>query len=513
MFRTSICLVSLSILLGLVAKSPAADYKDWDDGDFANHLWSSPANWSPEGLPSMIGDTGNRTRIEPGSGGGNYPILDSTIFDTDPNGAFADRLYVAHQAGDGSFAELWVMDGAKLTIGDDLNIAYNGDSHGICTVNGLDTVIDIGDDLKIGRRGEGVLMMNGGTMNVSSTIEIPSSTDTASINIGHLQLNGGVITCDALSMRPVNSGVIGTGTIDVTAGSLILDGDAVSIVQEYIDNGWITAYDGNGTLYLNHDVTNPGKTTLTAIHLFHPKPEDGGLLAAGEVALGWTLPDPCVPGQPVQVDVYFTDDYDALWSFSDPAAIQIVSQQNLTSVSVQTQPKKQYYWAVDTYIGDPNDPIFGPIFSFFTDNLPPNVDAGENIVTWLQDGVRIGNLDATVTVTDDDPYTVQWTVVSEPNEGTAVIETATAEDTSITLTALGEYVLQLEAFDGEYASSDTITINVYSDSCEAAQSRPDYVPLVGDLNGDCRVDDADLALLQDNWLQDNSLAEEWLKVE
>jgi hypothetical protein len=185
--------------------------------------------------------------------------------------------------------------------------------------------------------------------------------------------------------------------------------------------------------------------------------------------------------------------------------------QNVTSLAVQIQPKTRYYWAVDTYVGDPNDPIFGPIFSFVADNLPPKVDAGADIVTWLQDGVRTGILDATVT--DEDAYTVQWTVVSEPNVGTAVIQTTTAEDTAVTLSAVGEYVLQLEAFDGEYTSSDTVMINVYRDGCEAAKSLPDYVPLVGDLNGDCKVDEADMALLEENWLKDNSLTEDWTKID
>jgi len=76
----------------------------------------------------------------------------------------------------------------------------------------------------------------------------------------------------------------------------------------------------------------------------------------------------------------------------------------------------------------------------------------------------------------------------------------------------GKGTLQLEASDGEYAGSDTVTINVYNDSCEAAQSLPDYVPLVGDLNGDCKVDDADMTLLQENWLMDNSLTDDWLMV-
>jgi len=139
------------------------------------------------------------------------------------------------------------------------------------------------------------------------------------------------------------------------------------------------------------------------------------------------------------------------------------------------------------------------------------VDAGADVVTWLEAGTRAGNLDATVT--DEEAYTVQWTVVSQPSAGAAVIETATAEDTNITLSAVGEYVLQLEASDGEYSGSDTVTINVYNDSCEAAQSLPDYVPLVGDLNGDCKVDDVDMALLQENWLKDNSLTEEWFTVD
>jgi hypothetical protein len=110
-------------------------------------------------------------------------------------------------------------------------------------------------------------------------------------------------------------------------------------------------------------------------------------------------------------------------------------------------------------------------------------------------------------------YTVQWTVVSEPSVGAAVIGTPTAKDTSITLTTPGEYLLRLEAFDGEYFGSDTVTINVYSDRCQAAQSLPGYVPLVGDLNGDCRVDDLDLALLNENWLKDNSLTQEWFQLD
>ena len=139
-------------------------------------------------------------------------------------------------------------------------------------------------------------------------------------------------------------------------------------------------------------------------------------------------------------------------------------------------------------------------------NQPPTVNAGDDVVTWLDNG----SVDVALagTVTDTDPTTTVWTVVSQPddpNSPDAVIADAAALSTSVTLSALGEYVLQLEADDGEYTGSDTVTINVYSDSCEAAQSLPDYVPLVGDANADCVVDARDLALMATSWLEDNSL--------
>jgi hypothetical protein len=329
-----------------------------------------------------------------------------------------------------------------------------------------------------------------------------------------VNLDGGTITAGYFWMRDDEGAV---GTMDVRAGTLIIDGDELSLVQEFIDNGWITSYDGQGKPNLDYDVTTEGKTTLTATPLLKPNPSDGGLVAHGEVELSWTSPDPCVPGEAVQVDVYFTDDWAALYSFVDPAAIQVVSMQNVNSVVVQTQPKTKYYWAVDAYLGgeDPNNnPVFGSIFSFVADNIPPEVDAGADVVTWLQAGAREGNLDAAVT--DIDPYTVQWTVVSEPddpNNPDAVIADPSAEDTSITLSAVGEYILQLEASDGEYTGSDTVTINVYNDGCQAAQSLPDYVPLAGDVNGDCIFDQLDLDILNEDWLKDISLTGDWFKVE
>jgi len=455
-------------------------------------LWSDPANW-----------------------GGALPTAADKLYFNGVSECILDFDAGTVKQIDHGGGPLKIVAGGILTVLDWHILGYGegdvDDNAGVLEVYD-GGVLNSMMRLYAGRMGEGhITVYEGGTINILGQHLNVAQTATGT---GVLTLEGGRINIlegsDASGLRSV-----GNGLIDFRGGAIVLQNTTQN--QEFVAGAIgsvIKAYGGDGEIEVVTD-EELGTLTVRGVHSLKPSPTDDGAVSSGEVELSWTLPDPCVPGQPVPVDVYFTDDLTALQQFTNPAAIQIVNKQNVSSVVVQTKPKTRYYWAVDTYVDSAAEfPVIGPIFSFMVDNIPPQVNAGSDVVTWLVDGVRAGNLDATVI--DDgsiSPYTVQWTVVSEPNEGTAVIETATAEDTGITLSALGEYVLQLEASDGEYSSSDTITINVYSDSCEAAQSLPDYEPLVGDLNGDCRVDEADMALLEENWLKDNSLTEEWSTVD
>ena len=482
-FRKMICLVSFVLIFSVVGDVRAGDVIWTDAGP--DHLWSTATNWDTGTVPMYDSDN-VKINMLPGP----------TVANED---AVANNVII----GVGGSTGTVTVDGGTLAVRRGLRLSDDNNENSVGILNMVSgTITTEKTDLTVGRYYSGTLNMKGGTITVGRNFRIAQNSTA----LGHVNLDRGIIATNDFEMR-YDAGAV--GTMDIKAGTLIINGDNLSTVQGYIDNGWITAYDGNGTLQLDYDVTNEGKTTLTATHNLRPNPADGGLVSPGEVELSWTLPDPCVPGEPVAVDVYFTDDWQALYTFTDPAAIRLVSERVATSVVVQTQPNVKYYWAVDTYIGDPNDPVFGPIFSFLAGNQAPQVDAGPDLLTWLgDDGTRVKDLDATVT--DDEAYTVQWTVVSEPddhNNPDVVIADPIAEDTSITLSAVGEYVLQLEAFDGENTSSDTVTINVYSDGCEAAKSLPDYVPLVGDLNEDCRVDELDLALLEENWLKDLSLIE------
>jgi hypothetical protein len=461
-------LISLVLALSLVG-NVQAQTATWTDAG-PDHLWSTPENWSEFPTPA------HWVKVRYGPPG-------ATIAH---EGAEALKVSIGYEDG-----SALTVDGGTLTTVQYLAMGRNG-GHG--TLNMIGGTITIGRDFEVGYTGSGTVNMTGGTIIVQRDFTIPED----SANTGHVNLDGGTIVVSRdLIMREVG------GTMNITGGTLIINADALSTVQGYIDNGWITAYDGNGTAQLDYDVTNAGKTTMKAIHKLNPYPVNGSTVAAGQVELSWTLPDPCTPGQPVPVDVYFTDDYNALWQFTDPASIQVVNKSNVTSVTVQTASKTRYYWAVDTYIGDPNDPILGPIFSFLAGNVPPKVDADEDVTTWLDNGsveVAIAG-----TVIDTDPTTTLWTVVSEPddpNNPDAVIADPTALNTTITLSALGEYILQLDAHDGEDPGQpDTLTINVYSDHCEAAKSLPGWTPSIGDLNLDCWVDQLDMDILLEHWLE------------
>jgi len=419
MFRNAICLVTLVAVLGLVGNVSADVVFNDTTGD---HLWSTPDNWATGAIPTLA-DGYVRIFTVPG------PIVMA-------NEAFATP---------------------GIHLGND-----NDAQAGALTVQGGTLEVET---INCGYKGTGTINMIEGTLRVTGTLKV-ARDPTA---IGHINLSGGTISASNFLMREKEGAV---GTMDVGGGVLRIGGDRLSRVQGYMDAGWITAYDGNGTLNLEYDVTNPGETTLTAVHKLNPNPANRAIATPGEVELSWTLPDPCVPGQPVLVDVYFTDDFDALSNFADPEAIRIVSQQNVASVAVQAKPKTRYFWAVDTYLGgdDPNNnPLWGPIFSFTADNAPPFVNAGPDISTFLQNGTRTGPISGTVT--DDgaiQPYTATWTVIQQPSDADpslpgAVIADPTALQTTVTVSAEGDYVLQLEANDGEYISSDTMTIYVHPD--------------------------------------------------
>ncbi|MHC4594073.1 MAG: hypothetical protein ACYS19_03915 [Planctomycetota bacterium] len=421
--RIVLCVSIVFLLAGTLAAQTT--YIGSDGGK-----WSVPANWT-NGLPSAS----NKAYFV----GPSACILDI-------QGAEAWQL-------DGAGGPLQIVDGGTLTVLDWCILGYQADDIGenagrIEVYDG--GVLNCNVRFYVGYRAEGFLTIyEGGTVNIHSQLlgvgRQPGGNGVVTLEGGSLNLLEGT-NADGLGIHLESA----EASMDFRGGVMTLRDtpDNRDSLDRGISNGIIKAYSGVGELVVDSDETL-GTLAVRGVHPLKPFPSDDGLMKAGDVELSWTLPDPCVPGQPVSVDVYFTDDLTAMQQFTDPAAIQVVNKQNVTSVVVQTQSKTRYYWAVDTYVGSAADPVYGPIFSFVADNLPPEVDAGNDVVTWLADGVRVGNLDATVI--DQDAVTVQWTVVSEPD---AVIDIQIANGNDDAEQHVGNGNMDIGSSDLELAYED-----------------------------------------------------------
>ena len=168
-----------------------------------------------------------------------------------------------------------------------------------------------------------------------------------------------------------------------------------------------------------------------------------------------------------------------------------------------------YYWRVDCY--DPNNgvEIFaeGPLWSFTTGNVAPVAFAGEDKVARLSETTITIELDD-ATVEDDglptgSTLTQLWTIESKSDGSTVVFdpdndgnsEQSTAVNPAITIDATGTYVLLLTASDEDLTHYDKVTIQ--APTCETSKQAGFQMP--GDLDGDCDVDLADLAILAADW--------------
>jgi hypothetical protein len=440
-------------------------------------MWSNPDNWS-EGLP----DPSDKIQMN----GDTLCILDY------------DAGVIQNTALEGGGAtHLQLVDGAVLSVSQWSIIAYAGSPEEPHTLEVLGGVYNGGTPdspnngrIFVARAGKGRLIVDrSGRVNLlHQDIQVGQGDGGE----GTIELRGGLLDCGSRRLR-LATNATATAHVEISGGVLqerYTEGNLAEI-NGWIESGMITAYKGAGTVVTeivdDGDPATDDVLVVKGLHPRNPVPEDGINIVPGNVTLEWTVD----PG--MHVDVWFGTSPDL------SLAKLVVQDQAVTSVPVQVDPKQRYYWAIDTYEGTENDPVWGPIFEFYVDNIAPEVKADGDVTTWLDNGsvdVAIGG-----TVTDLDPTTTAWTVISEPNAGTAAIANADQIDASVTLGAVGTYVLQLEADDGEKKGSDTMTINVFADSCLAAQSLPDYEPLVGDLDSDCDVDQDDMDLLLENWLE------------
>ena len=321
----TVCAVLLSLAANVFAVS-------WDNGG-GDNLWSNATNWSPDGLPT-ISDVVN---IALSSG----PIINS------PTAAAGTQIRVGMSSGTASLT----MNGGTLSSGNWLMIGIDTSGKaGSFTMNG--GTVNLGQTtagdghLWIGYNGNGTLTMNGGTINVPGKFGLAFAAG----GIATVHLDGGTINAANFSMR--ESGT--SATMDITNGTLIVNGSVKSTIDGYVGSGWITAFGGTGTVSVDYNITNPGKTTVMATtgpsKAKNPNPANNAVDVAPDANLSWTAGTGAVSH-----NVYF--------GTTSPGTFQ--GNRTATTFDLDVLDfNTTYYWRIDEVNG--TNTVTGDLWSFTT---------------------------------------------------------------------------------------------------------------------------------------------------
>ena len=231
-------LVLTSLILFLGSVSVAEDIQ-WTGGG-RNKFWSTAANWDLSRPPTLDDDV----RIDvPAAAAPNGPIIQEGV-DAKAKGIFTEA------AGEPTLT----MTGGTLEVSDYIWWGDGMDSYAVWTMSGGN--VTVANELELGwGGGAGTLTMTGGMINAGELI-IP----TGSGAFGEMFLHGGTVNVTQPGGLEVNA----NGLLDITDGTLVLEGDDTAKVNDLAAAGLITALGGEGILDVEYDVRNPGKTTVTA---------------------------------------------------------------------------------------------------------------------------------------------------------------------------------------------------------------------------------------------------------
>jgi phosphodiesterase/alkaline phosphatase D-like protein len=330
MYKKCVCLIFLVFLLGMVGNASAVD-RNWTNTN-GNCLWSTAANWSGSVVPTSTDKAGIRNQAILG------PIIQSGI------AAVANQIVVGDFSSTNDTLD---MTGGTLTTSGTscwVVLGYGATNNGTFTMSG--GTATFGNNFYVGRSGTGTLNMTGGSITVTTIFGIVQNAG----GTGHVYLDGGTINANGTFT------MISGASLDITTGTLIVNGDVTSTINTYKTNGWITAYDGTGTVNVSYNTPNAGKTTVTASsgglpgQAANPNPVNGATGVAITATLSWTAGSGATSH-----DVYF--------GTTSPGALignQAAATYNPGTLAYGTT----YYWRIDEK--NANGTTTGVVWSFTT---------------------------------------------------------------------------------------------------------------------------------------------------
>jgi predicted phosphodiesterase len=389
-------LISLVILFIVAATSSAADFI-WDN-EAGNGDWNNATNWNPDTVPPST--SGNYAKIFMSTG----PIFSAG------RTASAYRVYI-----EGSNGTITMSGGTLSLTSSWIGIGYtsSSDSGTLTMSSGTINTTGISGHIYCGVKGNAILNMSGGAINLSGTVYVGRDPT----GVGTVNLSGGTITCGNTLL--IGSGG-GTGTIDITStGTLIINGDVTAAIATYVANDQITAYGGAGTVMSDYDVTTTGKTTVWAsapTKAGVPSPADAATNVSTLTDLSWT-------------GMLEATSHDVYFGTVSPGTFQ-VNQPETTFDPGRLNPNTTYYWRIDEVneanvvisTGDVWYFITGPVAA--TNPSPANgateVSVDSNL-SWTA-GVTAASHDVYFGTTNPPPF-----IGNQPettyNPGTLVVDT------------------------------------------------------------------------------------------
>ena len=260
-----------------------------------NGLWSTPGNWTEGQVPTW---PDGWVGINAGSPG---PTIDATIYD--PYFGWTGKAWVGGLVigSSGNGTGTVTMTGGTLycgwTGGGNPDASFGGTvlGYGDGTNPNCNGVLNIEGglyvnfhDILVGGHGggNGTINMTGGELDVKRLIF--GWNNVGADNMGVINLDAGLILMPVVAQTAGNGFVWADGEndvyksyIDIKAGEIERIGDISAVVQDWVNQGKIIAYDGGGTVKWDYNVSNPGYTTIWAT----PEPSTMALLGLGSLLL------------------------------------------------------------------------------------------------------------------------------------------------------------------------------------------------------------------------------------
>lgn len=262
---------------------------------------------------------------------------------------------------------------------------------------------------------------------------------------------------------------------------------------------------------------------------YGPEPADGATVDLTLSGLSWKNHETKNPGDVYACDVYLEAEGPVIDPnfYTAPIATGVTDGTvDLASAGVTLMDNTVYTWRVDST--DPNtggnpETTPGVVWTFQIGDVPPLANAGSNQYVWLVDGA--GQFTLSGSYTDDGKSTITraeyvegahqkaggttvtlGTQVHDPVAKTVTVD-VTVENPVPGQAATGWYAFTLEVDDAVGTGSDGVNAGVYGTCLEAAAADPSDTTIAdnwpnghGDINGDCKTNLEDFALLASSWL-------------